>query len=341
MNYDEIVFNLLNGVKTDESTISFLNKNYDVINKDIISQSNFVPICKKTVTYIVQTVLINDKRQVCLIQEAKLSCKGKWYLPAGRMEPNENLEDAVKRECQEETGLLAEPIALCCVEINTRHLWFRFTFLAKCRGNLKTIDQADSESLMADWIDLEKLEDSRFQAKIRASDFIDIVKLANTYYTHFNFNSIDVSLNELKYLKLPFLNQYKHIIFSFLIVNDDLTKFILLNNNFLPSIVFIPDLYLSMTNDFVKYSLNSIIFPNFFKQPSLIKISNRKILDVDHNGRSNNDGIKFLFLINIEAASNSILYETNDICKWHSMTSQQEISRRFENELNFIKLIFY
>ena len=345
MKYDEIVLNLLNGNTSNQSTNTFLNENYEIINKDIISQSDFIPICKRTVTYIVQTVLINDNRQVCLIQEAKLSCKGKSYLPAGRMEPNETLTDAVKRECQEEAGLLAEPLALCCVEINSKHLWFRFTFLAKCSGKLKTIEQADDESLMAEWIDLDQLDKPSFQNRIRASDFIDIVKLADSYYTHFSINSINASINQLKYLKLPFLNEYKHIIFSYLIVNNDLTKFILLNEHSLPSIIFKPDLYLSMTNDFVKYSLSSIILPRLFKHSNIIKISNKQILDIDHNGKSNNDGIKFLFLISIKAFpdsnSNKDLYETYDICTWHSMTSNQEIIKRFENELNFMKLIIY
>jgi ADP-ribose pyrophosphatase YjhB (NUDIX family) len=341
MKYDEIVLNVLNGNTTDESTISFLNNNYDIINKDIIGQSDFIPKCKKTVTYIVQTVLINDKRQVCLIQEAKLSCKGKWYLPAGRMEPNETLLDAVKRECQEETGLIAEPLALCCVEIKSIYLWFRFTFLAKCMGSLKTIEQADKESLMAKWIELDQLDDPIFKTNIRASDFIDIVKLANNYYTHLNINSINISIYELKYLKLPFLNEHQHIIFSFVILDNDLKKFILLNDKLLPSVVFIPNFYLSMTNDFVQYSLNSVIFPKCFKNSNTIKISNKKLLDVDHNGKSNNDGVKFLFLISIRTFSglNSDTHETNDICQWHLMTSNQEILKRFENKLNFMQLV--
>ena len=29
--------------------------------------------------------------KVLMIQEAKLSCRGQWYLPAGRMEKNESI----------------------------------------------------------------------------------------------------------------------------------------------------------------------------------------------------------------------------------------------------------
>jgi len=52
----------------------------------------FVPRVKKTVTYIVCTVLVNERGEVLMIQEAKRSCRGRWYLPAGRMERNETIE---------------------------------------------------------------------------------------------------------------------------------------------------------------------------------------------------------------------------------------------------------
>ena len=52
----------------------------------------YIPYVKKTVTYIVSAVAFNDKDEILLTQEAKSSCKGLWYLPAGRMEPNETIE---------------------------------------------------------------------------------------------------------------------------------------------------------------------------------------------------------------------------------------------------------
>ena len=52
----------------------------------------YVPITKETVHYIVAAVVTNDHQEVLMMQEAKESCRGKWYLPAGRVEPNETLE---------------------------------------------------------------------------------------------------------------------------------------------------------------------------------------------------------------------------------------------------------
>ena len=50
-------------------------------------------------------VLINDQGEVLMMQEAKSTCAGQWYLPAGRMEPGEDIAEAAQREVLEETGL--------------------------------------------------------------------------------------------------------------------------------------------------------------------------------------------------------------------------------------------
>lgn len=56
-----------------------------------ILDEGYVPIVKRTVCYIVMAFVFDDKGRILLIQEAKSSCRGQWYLPAGRVEPGENL----------------------------------------------------------------------------------------------------------------------------------------------------------------------------------------------------------------------------------------------------------
>lgn len=56
-----------------------------------IGPSDYVPILRSTVTYIVLVVLVNSDDEVLMMQEAKSSCAGQWYLPAGRVEPGEDL----------------------------------------------------------------------------------------------------------------------------------------------------------------------------------------------------------------------------------------------------------
>uniref|UniRef100_A0A4W3GXI0 Nudix (nucleoside diphosphate linked moiety X)-type motif 18 n=1 Tax=Callorhinchus milii TaxID=7868 RepID=A0A4W3GXI0_CALMI len=95
---------------------------------------NVVPVMvRKTVCYIVAAVILNEQREVVMMQEAKQDCYGKWYLPAGRMEPKESIVEALKREVREETGLECEPYTLLSVEERGPR-WIRFVFLAAATG---------------------------------------------------------------------------------------------------------------------------------------------------------------------------------------------------------------
>lgn len=46
-----------------------------------------------------------------MVQEAKPDCYKQWYLPAGRVEVGESLEEAMKREVSEEEPEAAAPPA--------------------------------------------------------------------------------------------------------------------------------------------------------------------------------------------------------------------------------------
>jgi mutator protein MutT len=53
----------------------------------------------------VAAVIWNDRQEVLLIRRTKEPRKGQWSLPGGKVEFGEGLEDAVRREVREETGL--------------------------------------------------------------------------------------------------------------------------------------------------------------------------------------------------------------------------------------------
>ncbi|XP_014875074.1 8-oxo-dGDP phosphatase NUDT18 isoform X1 [Poecilia latipinna] len=53
---------------------------------------------RKNVTYIVCGVIFNEQEEVLMVQEAKPDCYKQWYLPAGRVEVGESLEEALRRE---------------------------------------------------------------------------------------------------------------------------------------------------------------------------------------------------------------------------------------------------
>uniref|UniRef100_UPI0037E906AC 8-oxo-dGDP phosphatase NUDT18 n=1 Tax=Semicossyphus pulcher TaxID=241346 RepID=UPI0037E906AC len=108
---------------------------------------------RKTVTYIVAAVIFNDKEEVLMVQEAKQDCYKQWYLPAGRVEVGESLEEALRREVKEEAGFECEPITLLLIQEQGPQ-WIRFIFLAKVTGgSLKNLSAADQESLQASWWD--------------------------------------------------------------------------------------------------------------------------------------------------------------------------------------------
>ncbi|KAF7998314.1 hypothetical protein HCN44_009712 [Aphidius gifuensis] len=178
---EESIVQILDGKFLDDSddlcdfTLSEQNEAIESRGIQPSASSSYVPICQKTVTYIVAAVLINEDNEILMIQESKSSCNGKWYLPAGRVEPNENLIDAVKREVLEETGLFMEAKTLIMVECASGS-WFRFVMTGNViGGKLKTIEQADDESLQASWIkNIEQLE-------LRSSDILPLIQRCKDY----------------------------------------------------------------------------------------------------------------------------------------------------------------
>lgn len=135
----------------------------------------FVPLVKKTVGYIVCGIIFDDCGQILMMQEAKTSCFGTWYVPAGRMETGENLLDAVKREVLEETGLEFDPHTLLCVEFGSGH-WYRFTFIGGAIGGfLKDLSKSDNESLQAKWFSYEDIKNGKI--KLRSKDILPLIEL--------------------------------------------------------------------------------------------------------------------------------------------------------------------
>ncbi len=56
--------------------------------------------------------LIFRSNRVLLVERGKEPLKGYWSLPGGLVETGERLEDAIRREVREETGLVVKPAYL-------------------------------------------------------------------------------------------------------------------------------------------------------------------------------------------------------------------------------------
>jgi 8-oxo-dGTP diphosphatase len=59
--------------------------------------------------------VVIHRHRVLLIRRGSEPLKGQWSLPGGMLELGEQLEDGVRRELKEETGLEVEPLALLAV----------------------------------------------------------------------------------------------------------------------------------------------------------------------------------------------------------------------------------
>uniref|UniRef100_A0A3B5M9Z4 Nudix hydrolase domain-containing protein n=1 Tax=Xiphophorus couchianus TaxID=32473 RepID=A0A3B5M9Z4_9TELE len=88
---------------------------------------------RKNVTYIVCGIIFNEQEEVLMVQEAKPDCYKQWYLPAGRVEVGESLEEALRREVKEEAGFDCQPITLLLIQEQGPQ-WIRFIFLARITG---------------------------------------------------------------------------------------------------------------------------------------------------------------------------------------------------------------
>ena len=350
MKFQRLISDILVGHNT-----VFNNDQIHLINSDILERTQFKPICKRTITYIVGVVLLNNKNEVCLVQEAKESCKGSWYLPAGRVEQNENLLQAAIREAKEESGYVIEPLCIYCSEISRTSLWFRFMFIAKIvGGSLKTTNEADSESLQAKWFNIEKFNDKEFVSSLRSPDIIDQIKLAQIYYKKYEINSftdlcdIDfIKLRDCKNLILPSHNSHENIVYTFVITSDNGSHCILYELNeessVLPSVIMVPDVYLIRNHSF-NYAIDSILLPACFKNPKSIEHHNQKfILAIDYNGKketnksTSQDGLHLIFLLKLKG-SNQELQETIDRYKWEKIELVEELKQKLNQPFQFITL---
>lgn len=137
--------------------------------------SEFRPKIGLNITFVVAAVIFNKNNEVLMMQEAKSSCAGSWYLPAGRVESFERLECAIQRAVLNETGLNFEPTTLLKVE-SSHGNWFRFIYTGNITGGeLKTVSRADSESLQACYVDdASKLD-------LRSQDCLKLIELVREY----------------------------------------------------------------------------------------------------------------------------------------------------------------
>jgi 8-oxo-dGTP diphosphatase len=119
--------------------------------------------------------ICGGKAQLLLINRKKEPFKGKWALPGGFVDIDEELEDAVARELQEETGL--EGVTLKQMQTfgkcgrDPRGRTISITFIGIVDKRQRKV-RAGDDAAKAKWFDIEKLP------KDMAFDHDEVVKIA-------------------------------------------------------------------------------------------------------------------------------------------------------------------
>jgi 8-oxo-dGDP phosphatase len=320
-----------------------------ILNTEMSNLKKYKPICKYNVAYIVGIILINNEDEVCLIQEAKKTCEGKWYYPAGRMEKNEDLFMAAKRECEEETGYVIEPISLCAVEVDSYGKWYRFTFIALIIGGcLKTTEKADSESLQANWFKIEPLKDEKNWNMLRSIDFLKLLDLGLIYYKNLEINSLSIRPFHSSGFIMPLSIPQEFNMFTYVILNETASSYLVFEEgqkDFLPSAIIIS---CDKDQHSVEYGLESLIFPKCFsKKDFTYKLHGA--LTLYYDGRVNegeeiklHDGLQIVFLVTIVFKDSAVEEKTAESFKWRQFKNNDfvmKIKENLNNDHSFIKVL--
>ena len=114
--------------------------------------------------------VIEKNGKFLLIQEAQEKCRGKWNIPAGHLDPNENIFDAAKREVFEETGCKVELTGILQIgnKVLENDIWMSVIFSTNLLEENIVYDK--SEILDAKWFSYEEL--LNMKDELRSYDWI-------------------------------------------------------------------------------------------------------------------------------------------------------------------------
>lgn len=121
-------------------------------------------------TTIVVGTVVERGGKFLLVQEAQERCRGKWNLPAGRLDPNETVFEGAIRETKEETGCDVELVNVCQIgnRVTEDNAFISVIFTAKLLQ--ETIKINPAEILDVKWFSYEEILAMR--SEIRSEEML-------------------------------------------------------------------------------------------------------------------------------------------------------------------------
>jgi ADP-ribose pyrophosphatase YjhB (NUDIX family) len=123
-------------------------------------------------TWFFVLVVVRRGDEFLLVQERKHGQS--WYLPAGRVEPNEDLVSAARRETLEESGVAVDLEGIVRIEHSPRadgQSRVRVIFVAAPLGAADPKQVPDEHSLCAGWFSLPAIS----SLPLRGAEVVDLL----------------------------------------------------------------------------------------------------------------------------------------------------------------------
>ncbi|NUM32343.1 MAG: NUDIX domain-containing protein [Bacteroidetes bacterium] len=166
IEFDTIIKDFLQGVKSEILIKGNTTKNFSLFKKHFVN----IEACGGVVK--------NSNNLVLLIKRL-----GKWDLPKGKREKNENLSACASREVEEECGInnleiLKKITATYHIYIQNNETILKTThwFLMKYNGNQKLKPQYSEDISEAIWVDLDKFKIDKTETYPNISDVLSLNK---------------------------------------------------------------------------------------------------------------------------------------------------------------------
>lgn len=128
---------------------------------------------------IVSQVYVKKDNKILMVQENKESKKGKWNMPAGKLEDNESIIDAAIREIKEETNINIKLTGLIAIQQNITSigqliiLYFKGEYLS---GEIKYDEKEIADVKWMTIEEIQKLDKSIIRGGETIDDIIDLAE---------------------------------------------------------------------------------------------------------------------------------------------------------------------